>query len=283
MISGDPLVHRQSRRSTRRPVWSAVIGRCSEPTMEFWDEKGKAGGQSLGWQLWTIGEELRRIGGIHPALDSWMAKSHPDQVRLQAFLDDLVRQLEPLPVGQDLCLHMNIDVSDPKRLTHHYDLENYLTPLFSGQRLDTRRFVHVGARKCVGGGSFVVLGRAQPLVLDPVDWTHFACTMSGNTQTKEWKTQLRAALAGLHPNPLPHGTVEVHLAWRCSDRYHSNWVWLWKPTGDAMGPVLGEPFPKKPFYPNDDRITHLGLHLTREDTASGSVEVGMWWRSSRPA
>src|SRR5207302_10492818 len=60
------------------------------------------------------------------------------------------------PAGRDLFLHMNIDVSDPKRLTHHYDLENYLTPLFSGDGSTRGVFVHVGARKCVGGGSFVV-------------------------------------------------------------------------------------------------------------------------------
>ncbi len=235
------------------------------------------------WQLWTIGEEIRKIEGIQPVLASWMAKNHRDQIRLQTFLDDLIPRLEPLPTGRDLCLYMCIDVGDPKRLTHHYDLENYLTPLFGGRRLDTRRFLYVGARKCVGGGSFVVLGRAQPLELEFPGWTHFACALSGDTQTKKWKNQLRVALARQHLNPLRPGTVEVHLAWRCSDRNRRNWVWLWKPTGDAMGPVLGEPFPTNPFYPSDDRITHLGLHLNREDIPAGSVEVGMWWRLGEPA
>jgi len=235
----------------------------------------------LEWQLWTIGEELRKVEGIQPVLASWMAKDHRDQIRLRTFLDGLMPRLEPLPDGRDLCLFMCIDVRDSKRLTHHYDLENYLTPLFGGGRLDARRFVYVGARKCVGGGSYVVLGRAQPLVLDPFEWAHFACSVSGNAQSKEWKSQLRGALLHQHPRSLPPGTVKVHLAWRCSDRYRRNWVWLWKPTGDAMGPVLGEPYPTNPFYPNDDRITFLGLHWNREEVRPGSMEVGMWWRQDQ--
>jgi len=57
-----------------------------------------------------------------------------------------------------------------------------------------------------------------------------------------------------------------------------NWVNLWKPTGDAMGPVLGEN-PSRRFNPDDDRIVSLGLHLNLDREAGYAVDVGMWWRS----
>jgi hypothetical protein len=47
-----------------------------------------------------------------------------------------------------------------------------------------------------------------------------------------------------------------------------------------MGPVLGEPYPKNPFNPADDRITELHLHVARDDTLGHDVDVGMWWKSA---
>jgi len=236
----------------------------------------------LDWQLWEMGNEVRRVAGIRPVLASWMAKTHPDQIKLQAFLDRTIPALTPLPSGHELFLHMEIDVIDPKHLSHHHDVENYVTPLFGGPRLDPTRFVFVSARKRVGGESHITIGTARPRKpqLDPTAWAHFSCTMSGSPQTKQWKSQLRTALTKSGPTT-PGGSLEVHLAWRCSDRYCRNWVSLWKPTGDAMGPILGEPFTDKPFYPNDDRITYLGLHLRRDEAMELHCDVGIWWRQPR--
>ena len=55
-------------------------------------------------------------------------------------------------------------------------------------------------------------------------------------------------------------------------------VELWKPTGDAMGPVLGEPEAKRPYNLADDRITVLYLHLNPDTSMGNDVDVGMWWR-----
>jgi hypothetical protein len=49
---------------------------------------------------------------------------------------------------------------------------------------------------------------------------------------------------------------------------------LWKPTGDAMGPVLGE---YRPFSPHDDRIVALSLHLNTDASIGHNVDIGMWW------
>jgi hypothetical protein len=71
--------------------------------------------------------------------------------------------------------------------------------------------------------------------------------------------------------------MAVQLAWRCPAR--RNWVSFWKPTGDAMGPVLGEPDSRNPFNPADDRIVALHLHRCIDESAGNGVRVGMWWRS----
>lgn len=55
-------------------------------------------------------------------------------------------------------------------------------------------------------------------------------------------------------------------------------MWLWKPTGEAMGPILGEPVARNPFDPDDGRIVALALHLNSDAAAGHSVDVGMWWR-----
>jgi hypothetical protein len=39
-----------------------------------------------------------------------------------------------------------------------------------------------------------------------------------------------------------------------------NWLNLWKPTIDALGPLLGSAQPGKLWNPRDGRIVELGLH-----------------------
>ena len=46
-----------------------------------------------------------------------------------------------------------------------------------------------------------------------------------------------------------------------------------------MGPILGEPDPRNPFNPQDDRIVALGLHLNADPATGHEVDVAMWWRS----
>jgi len=214
-----------------------------------------------------------------PLLASWNARTDPEQVRLQAYLDRLAASLGDLPTGTaPLFLHMDIDVRDLARLLRHHDLDNYLYPVV--QRLGHGRFALASASKQVGGGSRAVVGLAEPLAHLPElhTWGHFACRAGSGTQDKRWKVGLREALRASQPRPLPPGPVEVkvHLAWRCSPA--RNWAWLWKPTLDAMGPVLGEPDARNPFNPQDDRIVALGLHLNADPATGHDVDVAMWWR-----
>jgi hypothetical protein len=232
-------------------------------------------------RLWKAGSVWRTAEGLEPRLASWNASTHPDQARLRAYLDGLEAALGDLSAGPGrLFLHLDVDVREPGRLLLHHDLENYLTPVV--HRLGHARFVLVSARKRVGGGSRVVVGEAEPVAQVPEGdtWGHFAHHAGSGAQERSWKAGLREALRAARPRPLPPGQVEVQLAWRCAPT--RNWAALWKPTGDAMGPVLGEPDARHPFNPQDDRIVALWLHRHADAAMGHDVGVAMWWRAAAP-
>ena len=230
------------------------------------------------WQLWRPGLVHREIKGIRPLLASWEKKTHPAQLHLAEYLEDVTSTLGPLPESGDLFLDLAVDVGEYERLQRHYDVENYLTPLFGSRYLDHHRFVLVSGSKHIGGGSRIAVGFATDALPNKAssDWEFFSTNAGSGASTHQWKQGLRADLLEHNPARLPPGPVDVQIAWRCSSQ--RNWVSLWKPTGDAMGPVLGEDS-GNPFNPNDDRIVSLTLHRIVDETLGNNIEVGMWWRS----
>jgi hypothetical protein len=229
------------------------------------------------WRFWTRGEQACDVEVDTPRLASWMSRTHPDQVRLRTYLEDLIPRLAPLPAGsQPLFLHMEIAVSDAARLLNHHDLENYLTPLFGTRWLNPSRFVLVTAAKRVGGVNRITVGYAAgPMPEHLPGWYNFSTVLDGGLTVKRRKLAVRDELAKC-TRPLQPGPVELRLAWRCSSR--RNWTSLWKPTGDTMGPVLGTTRDAG-FHPQDDRIVSLALHREIDDALKNTVHVGMWWRS----
>lgn len=231
------------------------------------------------WILWSKGELLGKASNVEPVLASWYAKTHPSQLRLKSYLQRLMAEIQPLPQeAKDLYLHLDVDVKNTTHLLFHYDLENYLTPLFGRQWFDLYRFVFVSATKRVGGGSHLSLGIAKP-TNDPTqtfEYNHFAYLAQGSVDKKGWKQQIHSALLAADFPEIPPGPVKTILAWRCSPK--RNWVLLWKPTGDVLGPILGYANPANPFSPNDDRITYLESHLTKDPSMGFSVDIGFWWK-----
>src|SRR5262249_354770 len=157
------------------------------------------------------GEVLASIGGVEPLLDSWNARDDPSQMRLQAYLADLHARLSPLPENRPLFLEMEIDVGIPGRLLHHCDLDNYLFPVVC--RLGSQPLRLALATKCVGGGSRIALGIAEPQCWPPPGYWHFFwCHAGAGAQKPEWKQGIRAALSAGRPALLPPGPIEAHLA-----------------------------------------------------------------------
>lgn len=218
--------------------------------------------------FWRAGEALTTLTAIRPLLACWEAKAHPSQVRMQAYLDDIQQRLGE-QCHDRLFLHLEVDVEQQRRLEKHHDLENYLTPLVD--RLGRNKFVLATATKYVGGGSRLTVGKAVAGLRPAFASLEFSCTCSSEDVKKEVRQRLRGQPA------LPPGPVEVWHAWRCAPE--QNWVSLWKPTGDGMGPVLGEPYADRPYYPNDDRIVSIAMHLNVDAKLARTEKVvGVYWR-----
>jgi hypothetical protein len=232
------------------------------------------------FQLWTIADTHKMLTLDKPKLASWNANSDPEQIALKRYLDDIEQKLHPLPQVPGLFLHMVIDVKNPAHLLHHHDLDNYLYPVV--YRLGASRFSMVSASKRIGGGSYLQIGQTQPenvSFLENDGWQSFQHnTGRVSTAKSEWKAGIRDKLKTQQIHQLQSGAVDIQLIWKCSSR--RNWINLWKPTIDAMGPVLGEPDTHRPFHPNDDRIVSLKLHLNPNDSSGWSVDIGMMWRPS---
>jgi len=235
------------------------------------------------FQLWTIDTSYKKIKLAEPKLASWNANSDPEQIALQRYLDDIELLLDPLPQSSRLFLHMEIDVGQPEKLLHHHDLDNYLYPVV--QRLGASHFTFISAIKRIGGGSYLQIGQAKPanVSLEKEGWTSFPHDTGGVSLEKPiWKENIRGALKDAvkaqQIYPLKPGAVELQLVWKCSSQ--RNWISLWKPTIDAMGPVLGEPDPHHPFHPNDDRIVSLALYLNIDNSIGWSAQIGLMWRPS---
>jgi hypothetical protein len=228
------------------------------------------------WTSWATSKGCEAIPIDHPLLASWMANSHPDQTRLTKYLDE-VRERCPLPSEPgELFLHLQVGVASADKLTLQPDLENYLTPLLAHRCIGPHRFVLVRATKRVGQAHSIRLGYA--IAADAVDMlggSHFQTELDAGLESSVRKELLRARIAG-ETQPMPmDGPIEVKIAWRCSSR--RNWTNLWKPTGDAMGPILGVTH-SKGFNPRDDRITTLTLQREVDDTLGNAIQVGIWWR-----
>ena len=225
---------------------------------------------------WDPADEVNRLA-VEPLLASWDSNQHASQIRVQRYLaevrDALVRGLpndHPVYVSADVVLPTSVD------LLHHRDVENYLTPL--GTLLRAHDFVlAIGTKRhprSDSDGSSISVGLARPA--SSWEASRFASArMQGSTSHKSWKERLRASVATQVPTPVPAGSLATEIAWRCGPS--RQWVNLWKITGDALGPILGEPDPTRPFHPADDRITDLRLHLTRDEALGYDVDVGVWW------
>jgi len=226
--------------------------------------------------LWQMNQMLFELPVDAPLVASWEASTHPAQIRLKLHLSDLGHQLGDLDrFGDGLGLEYLIDVQKPERLLKHYDLENYLTPLVNS--LGSSRFRYVRASKHVGGGSTLRIFSTSPSASSPTaDWQHYRCKLNGSAQSKQWKRELEMSIASAGAEILPPGQVAVEIVWTASpDR---NWVSLWKPTGDALSPVLGRVRPNVEFNPQDDRITSLGFHVHRTPNIGHDVRVDLWFR-----
>lgn len=199
-----------------------------------------------------------------PQLASWNKATDPDQVRLREYLKDTAELLTPSLVSGPWALRLDVGLPTGRDLIDLADLDNYAFPLAT--QLRNQDLVSVWCTKQHAETSRVLVVRAQEVAAPE---TTFAVRANASSQTKAYKEQVRSAVA--HATELPPGGVHLQLAFVVGPR--RNWLNLWKPTIDALDPLLGRTRPDRDWHPNDGRITDLGLHVNVDSSLGHDVLV----------
>lgn len=191
------------------------------------------------------GLELRKP----PRLASWNKATDPDQVRLRDYLEDTADLLAPAMVSSGpWALLLDVGLPPGRDLIDMADLDNYVFPLAT--RLRSDHLVSVWCTKRHAEASRVLIAPAHETPGPRRIYT---------ARTTAWE--------------LPAGAVQMQLAFVVEPQ--RNWLTLWKPTIDALDPVLGRTRDDRDWHPKDGRITDLGLHVTVDPSLGHDVLVSI--------
>jgi hypothetical protein len=113
--------------------------------------------------------------------------------------------------------------------------------------------------------------QAQPAPVAPRFEASAVAITKASRQRVTYKREVRDQLA--HLSAIPPGPVRLEIAWVISPR--RNWINLWKPTIDALTPLLGATTPDREWHPLDGRIVELGLHLHERAQAGQAIAVAV--------
>lgn len=207
---------------------------------------------------------------LAPRLWSMDKADHPDQLRLQPYLDATEALLAASRVEGRWALRLDVGLPVGGRgLLHERDLDNYAFPLAC--RLDDPELVSVWCTKQYSEQSFVQVEAAREV--PPPSMDILVASTTGVSYTKPaYKEQIQAAVASA--TELPAGRpVRLELAFIVGSG--TKWWNLWKPTIDALDPLLGRDPKGRDWHPLDGRITELGMHLTVDSTLRYQISVGM--------
>lgn len=196
----------------------------------------------------------------------WEKSDHPDQKRLQAYLDDTQNLLSNSRVDGPWALRLDVGAAATRNLLREVaDLDNYAHAL--ADRMKDSSLVSVWCTKQHGGQSFVQIEAARE-VSPPSSVLVVRTTAS--SESPEYKDQIKAAVAGV--GMLPGGPVRLELSFVIGNR---GWLGLWKPTIDALDQILGRTYPDNPYHPLDGRITELGMHVSSGRILGYDVLIGI--------
>jgi hypothetical protein len=209
-------------------------------------------------------QELR----IAPALDSWNKAGDADQVRSQAFVDDTDDLVATSKIDGPWALRLDVGLPAHEKLHHQKDLDNYALRL--ALRLQDDQMVSVWCTKAHSGQSFVRIEAAREV--GPPKKVVIAEPTAGYARPDHlYHQQVHAAVAAQVPLPADRA-VRLELAFVVGPAW--NWLNLWKPTIDALVPILGHSGSRRTWDPLDGRITELGMHVN-VDRAARHVAIGI--------
>ncbi|CAM3449627.1 hypothetical protein NODU109028_17450 [Nocardioides dubius] len=224
------------------------------------------------WYERPVGETLTLRQA--PRLASWNSATHPDQIRLKEYLDDTADLLGPAMMRSGpWALSLDVGLPRGRELTAMADLDNYVYPLAS--RLLNERLVSVWCTKRHSRTSQVAIGPAG-VAQAPANTYEVRTTASA--QSAEYKEQVRRGLANV--GELQAGPVWLHISFVVGPQ--RNWMNLWKPTIDALDPLLGRTTVDRDWHPKDGRITELALHLEVDPVMGHDVGISIAAGQDRP-
>lgn len=203
-----------------------------------------------------------------PQLECWNKADDPAQVRLQEYLGDTESLLAESRVEGPWALRLDVGLAAGRNLLDMADLDNYLHPLarrLADHRCGNGGLVSAWCTKQHGGESFVRIESARAAER-PSAGVLVART---SPPAAGYKAQIRAAVAAAAE--VPPGPVRLELSFVVGPG--RNWLNLWKPTIDALDPLLGRTRPDRDWHPLDGRITELGLHLRVDPAEVHDVTV----------
>lgn len=211
---------------------------------------------------------------LAPRLESWNRYDDPAQVALREFVDHVRELIEPgfgLTEGP-LSFRLDVGLAETIDPLWQRDLDNYLFPI---ARTFPDRVVSVWATKQRGEGSYVRLEAAIPASDPPLGWREINVARSRCAEA-EWKQAVLQAVRS--KSELPPGPVGLQLAF--STGASRNWTVLWKPTIDALDPLLGRTYPHREWNPQDGRIVRLGLHHLIDSDLGDHASVAVHARAA---
>lgn len=210
---------------------------------------------------------------VAPRLASWMRKGHPDQVRLDEFLDHAEARVAARlrAVSEPLSLRLDVGLPPGVDPLHERDLDNFLFPLAC--RLGTDRFVSAWATKRTAPQSTI---RVEPArhASDEGTWQVRRARSVRSATSVAWKEEIRAQLEPV--DPLPDGPAALQLSFTVGPG--RTWTNLWKQAIDTLEPILGSAAPGREWHPRDGRVVMLGLHRATDPALGHAVEIAVRWR-----
>jgi hypothetical protein len=189
---------------------------------------------------------------IPPRLASWDIAGHSNHKQLTKALEHAKQRIGPAlgSMADPVALRLDVGLRDTVPPLADHDLDNYLFPL---ARHLGRKFVSVWCTKRYGAESSLRVETAAE-VTEPDACYPIRTTASASSTA--YKQQIHDQLD--KADELPDGPVTLQIAFAVGPG--RNWLNLWKPTVDALGPLLGSTEPDKQWHPRDGRIVQLGLH-----------------------
>lgn len=202
-----------------------------------------------------------------PRLASWNKSTDPDQVRLREYLEDTAQLVAPhrAPEGP-WALLLEIGLPTGRDLVDMADLDNYAFPLAS--RLRDEHLVTMWCTKRRADTSRVLVAPANETTGPNNTYT---VRTTASATTTAYKEQVRSAV--VDAAAIPDGAVQLQLAFVVGPQ--RNWLTLWKPTIDALDPLLGRTREDRDWHPRDGRITDLGLHVAVDPLLGHDIVIGI--------